>query len=79
MLLIINFLVERVLSSAFLDILCKEQMRFQVLDIGEWVRFPETIHEFYAHLAEMIGKMSFLFSGDMILISLFLNNNYFNL
>lgn len=51
-----------------LDILCKEQMRLQVLDIGEWVRFPETIHEFYAHLAEMIGKTSLLYFGDLILI-----------
>ena len=34
--------------------LCKEQMRLQVEDIGSWVNFPETMHEFYAHLAEMI-------------------------
>ena len=39
-----------------LDVLCKEQMRLQVQDIGGWVRFTETMHELYAHLAEMIGK-----------------------
>ena len=31
-------------------------MRLLVLDIGEWVCFPETVHEFYAHLAEMIEQ-----------------------
>ena len=44
------------LNLVFADKLCKEQMLLQVVDIGEWVRFPETMHEFYAHLAEMIGK-----------------------
>ena len=33
-------------------------MKLLVLHIGEWVKFPETIHEFYAHMAEMIGKGS---------------------
>ena len=32
-------------------------MMLMVLDIGEWVRFPETVHEFYAHLAGMIGNI----------------------
>ena len=44
------------LIMLLLDVLCKEQMRLQVQDIGGWVRFTETMHELYAHLAEMIGK-----------------------
>ena len=40
----------------YLDVLCKEQMLLQVQDIGGWITFPETIHELYAHLAELIGK-----------------------
>ena len=28
-----------------------------VQDVGPWVSFPETIHEFYAHLAELVGNM----------------------
>ena len=31
-------------------------MLLQVQDIGGWITFPETIHELYAHLAELIGK-----------------------
>ena len=31
-------------------------MRLMLEDIGGWVKFPETMHEFYAHLAEMIGS-----------------------
>ena len=38
------------------DVLCKDQMRLMVEEIGAWIRFPETQHEFLAHLAEMIGK-----------------------
>ena len=25
-------------------------------DIGSWVRFPDTLHEGYAHVAELMGK-----------------------
>jgi hypothetical protein len=28
-----------------------------VEDIGPWVRFPDTLHEGYAHLAEVMGKI----------------------
>ena len=31
-------------------------MKLHVVDIGDWVKFPETIHEFYAHLADLIGN-----------------------
>ena len=48
----------RDLIMHLLDVLCKEQMRLQVQDIGGWVRFTETMHELYAHLAEMIGKLN---------------------
>ena len=30
-----------------------------VQDVGPWICFPETIHEFYAHLAEVIFFLSF--------------------
>ena len=26
-----------------------------LVHVGEWIRFPETIHELYAHLAQFIG------------------------
>ena len=26
------------------------------MEVGEWIRFPESIHELYAHLAQFIGK-----------------------
>ena len=32
-------------------------MLLLVKDVGDWVKFPETTHELYAHLAEMIGKL----------------------
>ena len=32
-------------------------MLLLVKDVGDWIRFPETTHELYAHLAEMIGKL----------------------
>ena len=44
----------------YLDVLCKEQMLLQVQDIGGWITFPETIHELYAHLAELIGKVMYI-------------------
>ena len=31
-----------------------------VQDVGPWVCFPETIHEFYAHLAELVGNILFV-------------------
>ena len=30
-------------------------MNLLLVDVGEWIRFPETIHELYAHLAQFIG------------------------
>ena len=30
-------------------------MLLMVQDVGPWICFPETVHEFYAHLAEVIG------------------------
>ena len=43
--------------------LCREQMLLLVIDIGDWVKFPETVHELYAHLPQMIGRLfiSFIF------------------
>ena len=38
-----------------IDELCKQQMRLQLLHIGDWIKFPETIHELYAHLAQFIA------------------------
>ena len=35
--------------------LCREQQLLCVNNIGPWVEFPETEHEGYAHLAELIG------------------------
>ena len=37
-------------------------MRLQLVDIGEWIRFPESIHELYAHLAQFIGKSDHSFA-----------------
>ena len=31
-------------------------MKLFEIDIGEWVRFPPTIHEFYAHLPQLIEE-----------------------
>lgn len=28
-----------------------------VVGIGDWVRFPETVHEAFAHLPEAIGSI----------------------
>ena len=53
-----------------LDNLCKEQMKLKVLDIGQWVRLPETMHELYAHLAQIIGRFCF-FIGCVINLLLF--------
>ena len=30
-------------------------MKLQVGDIGDWIRFPETVHELYAHLHQFVG------------------------
>ena len=35
-------------------------MKLQLCDVGPWIRFPETVHELYAHLAEMIGILFYL-------------------
>ena len=45
----------------FSEELCKQQMKLLVVHVGEWVKFPETIHELYAHLPEMIGKFMIAF------------------
>ena len=34
-------------------------------DIGDWVRFPDTLHEGYAHVAEVMGELS----EDFIIIA----------
>jgi hypothetical protein len=44
-----------------LDELCKEQMKLMLLDVGNWIRFPETVHELYAHLAQFIGMLELRF------------------
>ena len=31
-------------------------MLLMVVDIGDWVKFPETCHELYAHLPAMIER-----------------------
>ena len=40
-------------------------MRLMLEDIGGWVKFPETMHEFYAHLAEMIGSEKIYIYSDI--------------
>ena len=42
-----------------IDKLCKKQQLLCVQDIGPWVRFPDTLHEGYGHLAQVMGKFSF--------------------
>ena len=38
--------------------LCVEQMKLKLTELGgAWVRFPDSIHELYAHLAQFIGKI----------------------
>ena len=37
-------------------------MKLHLGDIGNWIRFPETIHELYAHLAQFIGKFENILS-----------------
>ena len=39
-----------------LDELCIKQQLLCVEDIGPWVRFPDTLHEGYAHVAAVMGK-----------------------
>ena len=46
----------KVLDIDQVEMLCKRQMKLFVIDIGEWVRFPPTIHEFYAHLPQIIEE-----------------------
>ena len=40
----------------FIDELCKEQQLLCVQDIGSWVRFPDTLHEGYGHVAAVMGR-----------------------
>ena len=30
-------------------------MKLMLQEVGDWIRFPETVHELYAHLAQFIG------------------------
>ena len=39
-----------------LDELCQAQQLLCVQDIGSWVRFPDTLHEGYSHMAAIMGK-----------------------
>ena len=39
----------------FLELLCVEQLMAYVEEVGDWIRFPDTIHEGLAHLAETLG------------------------
>ena len=41
----------------YLDKLCKKQQLLCVQDIGPWVKFPDTLHEGYGHLAQVLGKV----------------------
>ena len=52
--------------------LCKEQMRLHLLDVGSWIRFPETVHELYAHLPQFIGN----FFLQIFNCSIKISNNY---
>ena len=49
-------IVPKLYLCFILEELCKEQMLLQVSDVGPWVCFPETVHELYAHLAELISN-----------------------
>ena len=52
-----------------IDDLCREQQLLCVNNIGPWVEFPETEHEGYAHLAELIGGegITFVQSNNLLL------------
>ena len=52
---LIHFMLQ-VDDKILLEVLCREQMKLQLVDIGGWIRFPETVHELYAHLHQFIGK-----------------------
>ena len=61
--------------SLFQDELCKEQMLLKVHHIGGWIRFPETVHELYAHLPQLIGIYWALIKKKNILLFLEKNEN----
>ena len=46
-------------NTTYLEKLCSEQMLRYIDGIGDWVRFPDTIHEGLAHLAETIGLLHY--------------------
>ena len=50
-----------------LDELCKEQMK-EMLQVGKWIRYPETVHELYAHLAQYIGNLAYLIVKYLIIL-----------
>jgi hypothetical protein len=39
----------------FLELLCVEQLLAYIEEIKDWIKFPDTIHEGLAHLAETLG------------------------
>ena len=43
-------------QSLILDELCREQQLLCVEHIGSWVRFPDTLHEGYGHMAAIMGE-----------------------
>ena len=45
-----------IISCYFLDELCREQQLLCVEHIGSWVRFPDTLHEGYGHMAAIMGE-----------------------
>ena len=55
-LIIINIFYS--INFLFIDELCKKQQLLCVEDIGSWVRFPDTLHEGYAHVADVMGEWS---------------------
>ena len=47
---------DKILYVDEVEMICKQQMKLFIENIGCWVKFPPTIHEFYAHLPQMIEE-----------------------
>lgn len=50
----------------FLEFLCVEQLLAYIKEIGDWIKFPDTIHEGLAHLAETLGQYSLNNSASQV-------------
>ena len=59
-----------VLYEYFVDELCKRQQLLCIEDIGSWVQFPDTLHEGYGHVAELMGKFLFCYKRSFYKVRL---------